>query len=166
MNMSETIEKKLKESLKGKVLILGIGNPLRTDDGFGSLLADRLKDRVAATVIDAKSVPENYINKLIDENPDTIVILDAADFEGEPAEVRIFDPHEATSINHISTHNLPINMLVEFIGQNCEAEVLFLALQPKSVSFGEDISKETGEKIAFLEDVFLRLLPKTAKQTN
>lgn len=156
--MISTIEKSLKEALKGKVVILGIGNPLRRDDGFGSLLAERLKDKVKAIVIDAKSAPENYLNKVIEETPDTILILDAADFKGNPAETRILDPREASNLGYFSTHNLPLNLIIEFLEHNCQANIIFLAMQPKSVGFGEDLSLEVREKIAILEQTLLKIL--------
>ena len=159
--MITTIKKDLKNNLKGKIVILGIGNPLRRDDGFGSLLASRLKNRVSATVIDAQSTPENYLNRLIDESPDTILILDAADFDGTPAELKILDPRKASGLKHFSTHNLPLNLFVEFIENNSQANTIFLAMQPKSIGFGEDISKEVKEKISSLEELLLKLLPKS-----
>lgn len=42
----------LKSHLKGKVVILGIGNTLRSDDGVGSILASCIKDKVSYTVYD------------------------------------------------------------------------------------------------------------------
>lgn len=159
--MINALEQDLKKCLKGKILILGIGNPLRSDDGFGSILAKRLKDKIEAVVIDAQSTPENYLNKLVEENPDTVLILDAADFQAEPAQVRLFDPHQAQGMNHFSTHNLPLNLLVEFIEHSCQADIVFLALQPKSVSLGEKTTEEVARKIESLENIFLRILPKT-----
>lgn len=162
--MINTIEKNLKEALQGKVVILGIGNPLRKDDGFGSLLASRLRDKVQAIVIDAKSTPENYLNKVIDEAPDTILIFDAADFGGSPAETRLLDPNEASNLQYFSTHNLPLNLIIEFLGHNCQANIIFLALQPKSIGFGEDLSPEVTEKIKICEELLLKFLPNNYKK--
>ncbi|HOX54542.1 MAG TPA: hydrogenase 3 maturation endopeptidase HyCI [Candidatus Omnitrophota bacterium] len=157
--MISTIEKNLGEALKGKVIILGIGNPLRKDDGFGSLLAVRLQGKVSALVIDAKSTPENHLNKIIEEAPDTILILDAADFKGNPAEMRVLDPREASNLQYFSTHNLPLNLIVEFLEHNCQANIVFLALQPKSIGFGEDVSPEVIEKIRICEELLKKFLP-------
>ncbi|MBM3255213.1 MAG: hydrogenase 3 maturation endopeptidase HyCI, partial [Candidatus Omnitrophica bacterium] len=68
----------LKAHLSGKVIILGIGNTLRSDDGAGSILANRIKDKVHFQVFDSGPTPENYLEKIIKENPDNILILDAA----------------------------------------------------------------------------------------
>jgi hydrogenase 3 maturation protease len=157
--MLKKIEKELKKNLNGKILILGIGNILRRDDGFGSVLANRLKGKVSVIVIDAQGCPENYLNRLVDEKPDTILILDAADFKGRPAEIELFNPYEASNLNNISTHNLPINLLIEFLEHNCNAQVLFLALQPKAIGLGQELSIEVKEKINLLEELLLRILP-------
>ena len=70
----------LKLHLAGKVVILGIGNTFRGDDGIGSLLAQRLKDKVSFIVYDSGPSPENYLGKIIKDKPDNIIIVDAVDF--------------------------------------------------------------------------------------
>lgn len=80
---------RLKSHLKGKVLILGIGNTLRSDDGLGSILANRLKDKVPFKVIDAGTTPENYLEKIVKEKPESMIIIDAVDFGGVPGEFRL-----------------------------------------------------------------------------
>jgi len=159
--MFSAIEKDLKSSLRGKVVILGVGNPLRSDDGCGSILAKRLKDKTSAAIIDAESAPENHLSTLISVKADTILILDAADFEGKPAEVRLLNPREAMKLLHFSTHNLPLSIIVEFLEQNCKADILFLAIQPTSIKFGEKVSIEVENKIKLLEKLLLKLLPKS-----
>ncbi|MFH1655651.1 MAG: hydrogenase 3 maturation endopeptidase HyCI [Candidatus Omnitrophota bacterium] len=158
--MFDTIQKDLKTGLRGKIVVLGVGNPLRSDDGFGSILASRLKDKVSAVVINAESAPENHLNRLVNEKADTILILDAADFEGKPAQIKLLDPRQAMKLLHFSTHNLPLSIIVEFLEYNCKAKVLFLAMQPKSINFGEKLSVEVENKVKLLEKLLLKLLPK------
>jgi hydrogenase 3 maturation protease len=55
----------LKPYLKGKVVILGVGNTLRSDDGVGSLLAKRIKEKVPFIVWDTGVSPENYLGKAV-----------------------------------------------------------------------------------------------------
>ncbi|MBU1124519.1 MAG: hydrogenase maturation protease, partial [Candidatus Omnitrophica bacterium] len=66
----------LAEHLHGKTVIVGIGNTLRSDDGAGSLLAARIKDKTSFQVFDTGSSPENYLGKIIREKPDTIILVD------------------------------------------------------------------------------------------
>ena len=74
----------LKSHLKGKVVILGIGNTLRSDDGAGSILASRIRDKAPYIVYDCGASPENYLGKIVQDKPDTVLIIDAADFGAKP----------------------------------------------------------------------------------
>ena len=64
--------------LRGKTVIVGMGNPLRGDDGFGPALIERLRGKVSATCIDAGIAPENYVGRIVKETPDTILLVDVA----------------------------------------------------------------------------------------
>ena len=80
----------LKLHLSGKVVILGIGNTLRSDDGIGSILASRLESKVPHIVYDSSSSPENYLGKIAKEKPDTILFVDTMHMEQKPGEYNIF----------------------------------------------------------------------------
>ncbi|MGL4669992.1 MAG: hypothetical protein ACRCVG_05285 [Methanobacteriaceae archaeon] len=70
-----------------KLLILGIGHPLRSDDGLGPFFADNLSDYIKnninknvsnnLVIINAGSVPENFTGKIKNEAPSHIIIVDA-----------------------------------------------------------------------------------------
>ena len=51
-------------------MLLGIGNRLRSDDGAGSLLAERLQDS-EWHAIDGADIPENFTGIIKRENPDS-----------------------------------------------------------------------------------------------
>lgn len=78
----------LKKNLQSKTVILGIGNLLKSDDGFGTILAGRLEGKVKAEVFAAGVIPENYLEKIVKIGPQTILIIDAADFGGGGGEGR------------------------------------------------------------------------------
>ena len=88
---------RLAPELTGRVCVLGIGNRLRRDDGAGSLLAAALAEQEGAAVLDAGTVPENYLEKVAGSNPDTVVIVDAIDFDGAPGEIRLLEPSATTT---------------------------------------------------------------------
>ncbi|MCM8781501.1 MAG: hydrogenase 3 maturation endopeptidase HyCI, partial [Candidatus Omnitrophica bacterium] len=68
---------KLEKILKGKILLLGIGNTLRGDDAFGLTLANRLRDKVAFKVFEVGVAVENFLGAIIKEKPDTVLFVDA-----------------------------------------------------------------------------------------
>ncbi|MDD4899386.1 MAG: hydrogenase 3 maturation endopeptidase HyCI [Candidatus Omnitrophica bacterium] len=144
----------LKAHLKGRVVILGIGNSLKSDDALGSLLAIRLQGKAPFIVYDAASTPENYLGKIIRDNPDNVVIIDAADFGGKPGEYRILEGEEVKTVNLYSTHNASLSLTINYLQSHIKADIIILIVQPKSISFGDKISPEIAQTLEELEGLF------------
>jgi len=147
----------LKTHLKGKVVILGIGNTLKSDDGAGPFLVKRIKDKVNFSAMDAGTCPENYLGKIIKEGPDTVVIIDAADFGGSPGEFRIFEAKQVNSLNLFSTHNASISLTVNYLRSNLKVNIIILMIQPKTIVLGDRLSPEIIKSIDILADWFFQL---------
>jgi hydrogenase 3 maturation protease len=144
----------LKLHLAGKVVILGIGNTLRNDDGLGSIIARQIKDKVPYIVYDAGPSPENYLGKIIKDKPDNIVIIDAVDFGGRPGEFRIVEGEDIKTVNLFSTHNASISLTINYLQSNLKVDIIILIIQPKNINFGDNLSPEVSETIRILEDWF------------
>lgn len=144
----------LKSHLSGKVVILGIGNTLRSDDGAGSILASRIKEKAPYTVYDAGESPENYLEKIIKDKPDNIVIIDAVDFGGKAGEFRLLDAADVKTANLFSTHNASITLAINYLQSHLKVDIIILIIQPKSIAFGENLSPEVSETLTELEVYF------------
>lgn len=149
--------RQLKKRLKGRVVLLGIGNPLRGDDAIGSLLAARLKGRVPYIVYDAGASPENYLGKVVKDAPDTVVIIDSADFGAKAGEVRVLVGPEITTTNLFATHNASISLSINYLKNNLSADIIILMIQPQSVGFTDKLSRQAQEALDLLEGWFSRL---------
>ncbi len=143
-----------KSRLKGKVIVLGIGNTLRSDDGAGSLLANRIKGRVPFLVFDAEVSPENYLEKIVQEKPDTIVIIDGVDFGGKPGEIKFLETKDIKTANLFATHNASISLTINYLQNNLKADIIILSIQPKCINFGDRLSPEITNALDELEDWF------------
>ncbi len=143
-----------KSRLKGKVVILGIGNTLRGDDGAGSLLAGRIKGRVPFVVFDAQVSPENYLEKIIREKPDTIMIIDTVDFDGKPGEFKVLEAQDIKTANLFATHNASISLTINYLQSNIKADIIILIIQPKSINFSDKLSPEVTNALDELEGWF------------
>ena len=141
--------------LKGKVVFIGIGNPLRGDDGFGPALIEKLKGCTDAVCIDAGSAPENYAGKIIKENPDTIVIADATHLGKEPGEYEMLKKDDILK-SGFTTHDQSPDMFIGYLEKETGADIYMLAVQPESVSFGEEMSgsveRAIEEIVSFLKE--------------
>ncbi|MBP7217062.1 MAG: hydrogenase 3 maturation endopeptidase HyCI [Candidatus Omnitrophica bacterium] len=141
--------------LKDKVVIVGIGNTLRCDDGIGPRLAQGIMGKVPFMVWDAGVSPENYLGRVIKENPDTILLVDAIDFGGQPGEVRVVEADELTASNLFSTHNVSLELAVRFLQEGCRADILMLMIQPASLAFGEKLTPAVESALKQLGDWFI-----------
>ncbi|MBU0759515.1 MAG: hydrogenase 3 maturation endopeptidase HyCI [Candidatus Omnitrophica bacterium] len=141
----------LKKILKGKVVILCLGNPARGDDGAGSSIAEAIKGRTDYEVIDAGVTPENYTGVIIKLKPDTIVIIDTVLFEGVAGEVRFFSAEDLRS-GKISTHDVSPKLLIEYLRESTKADIHILGIKPKSNKLGEGLSEEVKRAVGKVID--------------
>lgn len=144
----------LESHLQGKVVVLGIGNALRSDDAIGSQLASRIKGKVPFTVFDAGESPENYLEKIIRESPDTILIIDAVDFGASPGEYNLLEGSDIKTPNLFSTHNASISLTINYLQEHIKADIIVLIIQPKTIAFGDTLSPELTETMNKLESWF------------
>ena len=147
----------LSKRLNGKVMILGVGNPLRGDDGAGPYLIGRLKGHVDATLLDCEEVPENFLGTIAEYQPDSILIIDAIDLGMSPGAVAILEEDKLRSAGG-STHHAPLQLFINCVKAETGANVLVLGIQPKSIEFGSGISKEVKETLRLLQDIIPRAL--------
>ena len=149
-----------KSFLRGKSVIVCIGNVLKGDDGFGPLLAESLRDRTSLRVIDAGAAPENYLGMLIKENPDTVLFVDTADFGGEPGEAKVLRFEDFTDSSFFLTHNASLKLLREFVAAGgVSAEFYILCVQPQTMRFGEEPSAEVVKQAEKITDWFAANFP-------
>lgn len=134
------MEKSLLPIMRGKTVIVGIGNPLRGDDGFGPALIGRLQGKTPLVCIDAGNAPENYLGRIAREEPDTILLVDAAHLDLEPGQYRILKPEEILKCG-LTTHDMSSRMLIEFLQNQTQADIFMLAVQPQNISLGEAMSE-------------------------
>ena len=138
--------------VRGKTVIVGIGNPLRGDDGFGPALIARLHGKVNAICIDAGNAPENYLGRIVREAPDTIVLLDVAHLGLDPGQYRLLPPEEILQ-HGLTTHDLSSRMLIEFLQTETSATIMMIAVQPQQLGLGEALSAPVTETLNRLEHV-------------
>ncbi|MEO0069832.1 MAG: hydrogenase 3 maturation endopeptidase HyCI [candidate division WOR-3 bacterium] len=125
-----------------EVVIIGIGNRSRGDDGVGSKVVEMLSDLSNAKVINAGTVPENYIEPILKEKPSRILLVDACKFGGQPGEFRLFpigDFHQLIS-GGFSTHTLSLAPLAELLATESDARVWLLGIEPAETNLSEGIS--------------------------
>ena len=130
-----------------KMLLCGIGNKDRGDDGFGAYILENIQESKCLRKIDCTLYPENYLNKMVNENPDLIIFLDTIKRQGSQ---NILLRNEEILENNpisVSTHNLPFSAIYEYLKANTQAKIWFLGVCPISFEKMSEITKTVAHKI-------------------
>ncbi len=145
-----------------KCLILCIGNRDGGDDAVGPYIADVLlrKNLENIIVIDAGTVPENFTGEIKRHNPEKLVIIDAIDMGVKPGGIRIV-PKEKLGVMHISTHGIPISVLIDYLQQYIQ-NIVLIGLQPKTMQgeITEEIKESADTMIKFILKEQVDKIPK------
>ena len=141
MNMN--FEESLRAALKGatKAVVVGIGNELNGDDGFGVYVAGQLGNFGSVISILAHTVPENFISKIASERPSHVIFIDAAILDAEPGTLLLITPDDLARVKTM-THRMHISKLVERLIQLHECRILIVGVHPKSMEVGDGLSEE------------------------
>jgi hydrogenase 3 maturation protease len=149
----------LEELHNTKTIILGIGNVLKGDDALGPAVCEKLKaEKISAEVIDAATVPENYIQTIIKKAPQNLLVIDAIDFNAEPGTIKIFRTEQLNSLV-ISTHTLSPRIFIDMILKSIELEVYIIGVQPAQTHLGSPISSQVKKSIIELADTLAKIFP-------
>lgn len=162
----KTREKEVFEKLSAlrgsKTVILGMGNTLKGDDGLGCIVCERLFGKLTAELIDAGTVPENYIQAIIRKKPQNLLIIDAVDFKAKPGTIELFKPEQLDSFV-ISTHTLSPRVFIEMISRYIDVNVFLVGVQPARMELGEEVSRPVSRAISLLEKILSEIFSKERK---
>jgi hydrogenase maturation protease len=158
--------------MKKKIGIIGLGNPLRRDDVIGLLLLQYLqqnKKKLSETIdiIDGGTSGLNLLPLL--EAYETVLLLDAVDFQGTPGELKKFtidDIKNQKISSFLSTHEpdiLTVFSLLKTLNKAPQHLVIF-GIQPKDISYGTTPSQEITRVLPQLQKQILKEIQSTIKQ--
>jgi hydrogenase 3 maturation protease len=152
----------LKNWLSGakKIVVAGIGNPIREDDFVGVKIVQNLQGKVSEKVflIECETVPENFMQQIVDFGPTHILLIDASILGLSPGEWQLVDPQVLTNLPAYSTHMLPLRIFCEYLAAATKAHITLLLIQPKTADFGEGLSPEITASSQMVTDILLDLL--------
>jgi hydrogenase 3 maturation protease len=157
MDIHDSLREQLSKICKPHTLIVGIGNTLKGDDGAGALICQRLKDIDPEQVIDAGTVPENYIQPIIKKAPKVLLIIDAIDFGASAGAINIFRPDQLSSLA-VSTHTLSPRLFVDVICKSISPEVYFIGIQPGQTVLGRPLTPEVEQAVKSLTEILRTIL--------
>jgi hydrogenase 3 maturation protease len=158
-----SFEENLVEWLSGatKVVVAGIGNAIRMDDYVGVKIVQDLTDKVSAKVhlIECETVPESFMDEIIEVKPSHVLLVDAALLGLKPGEARLYDVEKLADLPSISTHTLPLRVFCNYINQLAKTKIALLLIEPKNTEFGEGLSPDAAVSAEHVAATLLRVLP-------
>ncbi len=117
--------------------ILGIGNPLRRDDGVGLWVAEKMRGTGWKVIAAGQSV-ENALGTVRRLAPDLLVVVDAAEMSLPPGSVRCLSLDQSERMLG-STHALPLPFLLATVRDRV-GEIVLVGIQPADRSLGEGLA--------------------------
>jgi len=144
-----------------RVVVAGVGNSLRKDDFVGVEIVRNLWNKVSQNVylIQCETVPESFIQPIIDFKPSHILVIDAGLLDSPPGSFKLVEPKEIVAIPPVSTHALPLQIFCEYLTKTTNAKIALLVIQPKETDFGEGLTEELQETAKHLTKLISRALP-------
>jgi coenzyme F420 hydrogenase subunit delta len=157
------------EYYQKKTLVLGVGNTLCGDDGFGPAVVEYIEGhcRVPSdtAVLDVGTgVREILFNIILSEvRPERIIIVDALECGRKPGEVfsvSIEDVPKAKA-HDFSVHMLPTTNMLKELRDMCHLEVVVIAAQPRSIpdavegGLSPEMQKAVVEAAKYIADTYL-----------
>ena len=142
--MIENLNNLITQTDKTK-LFVGVGNVLKSDDGIGVYISNKIKESRSIQKLTVEVSIENYIGKINSINSDVLILVDCVEFGKQPGYYEML-PAEKVKDFTFNTHNISLKRISELF----KMPVYILGIQPKSIEFGEEISEivmETAHNI-------------------
>lgn len=145
--------------MKNLISVIGIGNPLRSDDAIGILLLDFLREcenNISSNVvfIDGGTGGMNLLHIITDYQ--VVLLIDAVQFGALPGSWKFFsldDVINQSSTSNMSTHIsdiFEVIMIAKKIGKKPPHLYVF-GVQPLDLSFGQGLSEPLQKKLPDLK---------------
>lgn len=158
------IEKELRRWLSEaqRVVVAGIGNPIRSDDFVGVKIVQDLKGRVTGDVMlmECETVPEAYLQQIADFRPTHVILIDAAILGLRPGESRLVEPEKLVDFPAFSTHMLSLSIFCDCVRETVKAKISLLLIEPEKTDFGEEMSNIVKDAVRSLVTAIIHALPK------
>jgi hydrogenase maturation protease len=140
--------------------LVGLGNPLKRDDGVGLEVVSDLHRRLGGSPAPGIRIPrpttrpERLVSKLASRNS-RLVIIDAVEADRSPGTI-VCAPLGKTKFGLFATHNVPLKLFPEVAADL--GRILLVGVQPEDVGVGEGLSDTVAEAKKALEGGLIRVI--------
>lgn len=154
MNLEAFIKEKA--AAGKKAAIMGVGSVLRSDDGAGMYLIEKLQELTKSDnllLVAGSTAPENFTGVIKDFAPDTLFIVDAAQMNLPVGEIRVLDTTDINGLS-FSTHMLPLPVMLNYLRLEANCEVVCIGIQPENTDMGFAMCEKVKSTVETLARLF------------
>lgn len=130
-------EKDFEEHLRGakKTVVMAVGDELDPRDCLGYLAGKRIVSRrpKGVHVLITEQMPENFTSEVRRLKPSHVVLIDSTEMGGRPGDLAFIDSGEVTA-TRVSTHALPLSIVMQYIETELGAKVVLIGIQPAAAT--------------------------------
>lgn len=125
--------------------VVGIGNPLCGDDGFGPAVVARLRPASGLHLFDVQAVPESFLVPIVESGCSGVLLVDAADLGVEPGRAALVSADRLSEVD-VSTHAIALVVVAEAVrrlareARGSDLVCALLASQPESLAEADRLS--------------------------
>ena len=139
--------------MKNDIVVLGLGNPLMSDEGIGGFLIDKLLENKGSypnvDFIEAGTGGLAILRLIADRKK--AIIIDCAYMGKSPGTMVKFAPQEVQSVKkllHFSLHEIDILKVIELASQldQCPDEIVIFGIEPEKIELGDGLSPVLQKK--------------------
>jgi len=156
------VESELKTWFFGakKIVVAGIGNPIRCDDYVGLKIVESMHGKVPGNVrlMECETVPESFLLDIEEFAPTHVLLIDAALLGLKPGQIQLVAPEKVVDFSTLTSHVLPLRVFCEYVNKVTRAKIALLLVEPNRTEFGEGLSIEVAETADTLTKILLKLL--------
>lgn len=137
------------------LLVIGIGNPYRSDDGIGAYVIDQFQDYEYDDIEFIKMNPDGYQLLEIWENRECVILIDAAKSGKAIGTIIHFDALKESvprNISPVSSHSINLAetiTLAQTLNQ-LPGQLLVYAIEAANMNYGTQLTakvKESGKQV-------------------
>lgn len=140
--------------MKAKTAVLGVGNPIMTDEGIGVLLVQRLEEHASAfPMVDFREVGTGGMKLLhILADYRKVVFIDCAYMQTEPGTLKRFTLDEVLSVKELPNFSLHEGDLLQILRKArelelCPADVVIFGIEPERMEPGQCLTETLQSRL-------------------
>ena len=146
-----------------KTAVIGIGNPLRKDDGIGIILVEKLREEKLSNIVCIDAGTGGIQLLPILSNYDRIIIVDAVQFKAKPGETKIFRLDEIKvdrGKNLLSIHMMNVIQVIQLYEklEDKTLDITIFGIKPYDTSPGTKLSPLLKEKLVEIKEKLIGVI--------